>query len=284
MFPGISLFPEQASALAADVDHLYFFITAVAAFFALVVTIFVIYFAAKYRDDDPMAVGARIEGSLPLELAWSIVPFLITSSSSSGAPASSSTSTARRIRRWRSMPQANAGCGSSSTWVARTRSTSFMCPWAARSRSLSRPRTCSTRCSSRHFESRRMRFPAATAALVRRRRSSGEFHLFCAEYCGTKHSGMVGSVFVMEPDGISGMAERHAGGGDVDLARRATVRRSRLRHLPFAATEAGRGHRWPTSSGRPNSSRPAGGSLSMRPTFASRSSRRRPRLWPAISR
>ena len=27
----------------------------------------------------------------------------------------------------------------------------------------------------------------------------GEFHLFCAEYCGTKHSGMVGSVFVMEP-------------------------------------------------------------------------------------
>src|SRR6185295_19161578 len=27
----------------------------------------------------------------------------------------------------------------------------------------------------------------------------GQFHLFCAEYCGTKHSGMVGSVFVMEP-------------------------------------------------------------------------------------
>jgi cytochrome c oxidase subunit 2 len=27
----------------------------------------------------------------------------------------------------------------------------------------------------------------------------GQYHLFCAEYCGTKHSGMVGSVFVMEP-------------------------------------------------------------------------------------
>jgi cytochrome c oxidase subunit 2 len=27
----------------------------------------------------------------------------------------------------------------------------------------------------------------------------GEFHLFCAEYCGTKHSGMVGRVVVMEP-------------------------------------------------------------------------------------
>src|SRR5262249_42540673 len=26
----------------------------------------------------------------------------------------------------------------------------------------------------------------------------GRYHLFCAEYCGTKHSGMIGSVVVME--------------------------------------------------------------------------------------
>jgi cytochrome c oxidase subunit 2 len=29
---------------------------------------------------------------------------------------------------------------------------------------------------------------------------TGEFHLFCAEYCGTKHSGMIGRVVVMEPN------------------------------------------------------------------------------------
>jgi cytochrome c oxidase subunit 2 len=29
----------------------------------------------------------------------------------------------------------------------------------------------------------------------------GEYHIFCAEYCGTKHSGMIGTVYVMsEPD------------------------------------------------------------------------------------
>src|SRR5690606_17805453 len=28
----------------------------------------------------------------------------------------------------------------------------------------------------------------------------GEYHLFCAEYCGTKHSGMIGKIVVMEPD------------------------------------------------------------------------------------
>jgi cytochrome c oxidase subunit 2 len=27
----------------------------------------------------------------------------------------------------------------------------------------------------------------------------GRYHLFCAEYCGTKHSGMTGEVIVMEP-------------------------------------------------------------------------------------
>jgi cytochrome c oxidase subunit 2 len=28
---------------------------------------------------------------------------------------------------------------------------------------------------------------------------SGTYHLFCAEYCGTRHSGMVGSIVAMEP-------------------------------------------------------------------------------------
>jgi cytochrome c oxidase subunit 2 len=28
----------------------------------------------------------------------------------------------------------------------------------------------------------------------------GEYHLFCAEYCGAQHSGMIGRVYVMEPE------------------------------------------------------------------------------------
>jgi cytochrome c oxidase subunit 2 len=28
---------------------------------------------------------------------------------------------------------------------------------------------------------------------------AGTYHLFCAEYCGTQHSGMIGQVVVMEP-------------------------------------------------------------------------------------
>ena len=78
MLEGISLFPEQASHLAPEVDNLYFFITAVTAFFALLVVVFGIYFAIKYRDPTGEAVGAPIAGSILMELGWSIVPFFVS--------------------------------------------------------------------------------------------------------------------------------------------------------------------------------------------------------------
>src|SRR5688572_18831001 len=78
MWSRFSLVPEQASSLAAQVDQLYWFITAVTAFFGILVTVLVIYFAVKYRTDDPKLVGARITGSIPLGIAWSIIPFVIS--------------------------------------------------------------------------------------------------------------------------------------------------------------------------------------------------------------
>src|SRR5262245_41053536 len=78
MGSGFSLFPDQASTLAPRVDNLYFFIVAVTAFFAVLVSVLVIVFAWKYRTNDPLAVGERIHGSIPLELGWSIIPFIIS--------------------------------------------------------------------------------------------------------------------------------------------------------------------------------------------------------------
>ena len=60
------LFPEQASTIAPRVDNLYFFITAVSAFFALVVTVLVIVFAIKYRrrhPDEVRGADSRIPGA-----------------------------------------------------------------------------------------------------------------------------------------------------------------------------------------------------------------------------
>jgi cytochrome c oxidase subunit 2 len=60
------------------VDKLYFFITAVTALFALLVVICVIVFAIKDHDRTGERVDAPGTGSIPLELAWSIVPFVVS--------------------------------------------------------------------------------------------------------------------------------------------------------------------------------------------------------------
>ncbi len=78
MLSGIPLFPDQASTLAPQVDNLYFFLLAVTSFFAILVVILVVFFAVKYRDDTGLKVGAPITGSVPLEIGWSLIPFVIS--------------------------------------------------------------------------------------------------------------------------------------------------------------------------------------------------------------
>ena len=78
MLSGIPLFPEQASNFAPEVDNLYFFVTAVTAGVALLVVVFVFVSAVMYRDRTGDKVGQPIHGSVPLELGWTIIPFLVT--------------------------------------------------------------------------------------------------------------------------------------------------------------------------------------------------------------
>ena len=78
MFTNFPFFPEQASAQAAQVDGIYFFMLAVTAFFSLLIAGLVVVFAIKYRRRHKDEVGADIHGSLALELLWTIIPFMIT--------------------------------------------------------------------------------------------------------------------------------------------------------------------------------------------------------------
>jgi cytochrome c oxidase subunit II len=43
----------------------------------------------------------------------------------------------------------------------------------------------------------------------------GDYHIFCAEYCGTNHSGMVGKVVVMEPTAYEAWLTGNVGGGSL---------------------------------------------------------------------
>ena len=77
MFKNLPFFPQQASAQAAQVDAIYFFMVAVTAFFSLLIAALVVVFAIKYRRKSDNEVGVAIHGSLALELMWTFIPLAI---------------------------------------------------------------------------------------------------------------------------------------------------------------------------------------------------------------
>ena len=78
MFTNFPFFPQQASEQAGQIDALYFFLVAVTGFFALLIAIFVVVFAIKFHRKHDDEVGEVIHGSLALELLWTIIPLGIT--------------------------------------------------------------------------------------------------------------------------------------------------------------------------------------------------------------
>ena len=60
----------------------------------------------------------------------------------------------------------------------------------------------------------------------------GTFHIFCAEYCGTKHSGMIGRVHVLPRGRVPGVARRHQHRGVAGAEGREAVHAAGVRHLP----------------------------------------------------
>src|SRR5258705_4530252 len=78
MWSGTPLFPEQASTMAARVDNLYFFLIGLTAFFSLLIAGLIVAYAIKFRRRSPDEIGARIHGGLMLEITWTVIPFLIS--------------------------------------------------------------------------------------------------------------------------------------------------------------------------------------------------------------
>ena len=77
MLHGLPLFPREASTIAPQVDQLFFFELAVAIFFTALIFIVVLILAVKYRRRSPDEVPQQIHGNLPLEITWTVIPFLI---------------------------------------------------------------------------------------------------------------------------------------------------------------------------------------------------------------
>jgi cytochrome c oxidase subunit 2 len=218
MLEGIPLFPEQASNLAPEVDNLYFFITAVTAFFAVLVVVLVIVFAVKYRDKTGEKVGAPITGSIPLELGWSIIPFFISMAIFAWA-------TIVFVHLVRAPEQTLEIYSTGKRWMWRFQHLDGASEINTLHVPLGRPVkvifTSEDVLHSLYIPAFRVKadaIPGRYSSIWFTATKTGEYHLFCTEYCGTKHSGMIGTVTVMEPGDYQ--AWLSGGGGGMTMAAR----------------------------------------------------------------
>jgi cytochrome c oxidase subunit 2 len=74
----LPLFPEQASTMAPEVDHLLYFLLAVAVFFTLVIFCAILYFAVRYRRRSDQELPRAVHTGLTLEIVWTVIPFGLT--------------------------------------------------------------------------------------------------------------------------------------------------------------------------------------------------------------
>lgn len=217
---GIPIFPEQASSFAKDVDALYFFIVAVSAFFALLIAVLVIYFGIKFHRRHEGEVGARIEGNLPMELLWSIIPTII-----SMVMFGWGASVFYHLRRPPDEAMHIYAVGKQWMWKfqhleGQREINELHVPTG---RAIKVTVTSEDVIHSLYFPTFRTKIdaiPGRYTELWFEPTKPGTYHIFCAEYCGTSHSGMIGSVVVMEPADYQAWL---AGGGEGSLAERGAV-------------------------------------------------------------
>jgi cytochrome c oxidase subunit 2 len=199
MFSGLPLFPEQASTIAGRVDNLYFFLLSITVFFGLLIAMLIVVFAIKYRRRGAAQVGTPITGSVPLELMWSIVPFGI----------------AMVIFTWganvyftmqRPPDETLEIYAVGKRWMWKFQHIDGQREINELHLPVGRPvKLTMTSEDVIHdvfvpaFRVKGDAIPGRYTTIWFTATTPGEYHLFCAEYCGTKHSAMVGRVVVMEP-------------------------------------------------------------------------------------
>jgi cytochrome c oxidase subunit 2 len=198
MFADVPLFPDQASTMARRVDHLLFFLCAVTGVVSLVVTLVIIVFAVKYRRRSEHDRTPRILGSMKLEAAWSLIPlgiFLVMFvwGASVYTAASRPPDDALEIyvvgKQWMWKVQHPGGQREINaltvpigkpiklTLISEDVIHDFAVPAFRLKIDVLPGRYVST-----WFEATKV----------------GSFHIFCDQYCGTNHAGMVGKVNVMK--------------------------------------------------------------------------------------
>jgi cytochrome c oxidase subunit 2 len=192
------LWPERASSIAGNVDALFIFLLIVSGMMSLLIFACILFFAARYRNR-PNVQAEQIEGSLPLELTWTIIPFCIfiviflwgaVVYFQERTPPRDTAEIYTVAKQWmwkfehaegqRELNELHVPVGRDVKMIMTSQDVihSFFVP---------------------AFRIKQDVLPGRYTVAWFRATKPGTYHLFCAEYCGTQHSGMIGTVVVMEP-------------------------------------------------------------------------------------
>lgn len=193
------LFPDRASSFAFHVDALYFGILALCVFFALLVVILVVVFAIKYQRKSDDEVPRQIAGHLGLEIFWTAIPLVL----------------ALGVFAWATVvyfhlitPPANAMemyvVGKQWMWKlqhpeGKTEINELHVPLGEAVRLTMTSEDVLHSFYIPAFRVKKDVVPGRYTNLWFKATQVGSYHLFCAEFCGTEHSRMIGTVHVLEP-------------------------------------------------------------------------------------
>lgn len=193
------LFPETASAFAEHYDALFWFEFSVVVTMTVLIFLLVFFFAMKYRRRSESEKPPLIHGSVPLEIFWSVVPLgVMTIMFFWGArlyyeyftPPPDAIDVYITGKQWmwkvqypggqREINELHVPVGRAVklTMASEDVIHSFFVP---------------------AFRLKRDVVPGHFNTTWFRATKPGRYHWFCAEYCGTQHSGMIGWVTVMDP-------------------------------------------------------------------------------------
>jgi cytochrome c oxidase subunit 2 len=191
--------PEQASNFAFEVDLFYLFLIALTTLFTIGIAAAAIYFLVKYRRRSQGEIPEQIEGAMKLEITWTVIPFLISMFIFAwGAKLYYQMYTdpkdALEIfvtgKQWMWRAQHQDGqreINELHVPVGRKVKLTMTSEDVLHAYYIPAFRTKTDVVPGRYT----MTWFTAT--------KPGAYHLFCAEYCGTKHSGMIGTIYALEP-------------------------------------------------------------------------------------
>ena len=195
----IPFIPDSASTVSGKVDALYFYLSGVTVFFTLLISGVLIFFVIKYRRRNPFEIPRPIEGSHKLETLWSVIPFII---------AMSMFAWGAQIYFENSRPPQNANeiyvVGKQWMWkiqhsTGQREINELHVPVGRKIKLIMTSEDTIHDFFVPAFRIKADVLPGKYTTQWFEATVPGKYHLFCAEYCGMNHSGMIGSVIVMQP-------------------------------------------------------------------------------------